>query len=144
MAAVDLEQGRRAIDAAVEQGRIAGREVQRRDRDAVAVADGHRRRSGSSSRPESACGRAPSARSRPGRGSPSSRGTPAAASAPSCVGDLRGADVGAFLHDLGDRAGRLNGWVSLIVAAGDVQLAGAIVHLAQRLDDARSPSPSRR
>ena len=40
VAGTDLEQGRGAIDAAVEQSRIAACKVQRSDRDAVAEADG--------------------------------------------------------------------------------------------------------
>ena len=39
---VDLQDRRGVIDAAVEQRRIARREVERGDRDAVAIADRHR------------------------------------------------------------------------------------------------------
>src|SRR3954454_14802321 len=42
MVAVDLEQGRGAIEPAIEQRRIACRQVQRSDCDAVAEADRHR------------------------------------------------------------------------------------------------------
>ena len=91
------------IDAAVEQGRIAHRQLQRRDRDALAEADRH----GLERTPARAgCQRAAALpefdRNRTGEAhllQPFFLPHRA-----ELVGDLRGADVGAFLHDLGNRA----------------------------------------
>ena len=105
MVAVDLEHRRRAIDAAVEQGRIAGGEVERRDGDAMAEADGHRLdRTPVGARSQRAAALA-SARSATLSRKPIFLRNAFCRSRPELVGDLRGADVGAFLHDLGDRAG---------------------------------------
>jgi hypothetical protein len=48
--------------------------------------------------------------------------------------DLRRADVRAFHHDLGHRAGAIERMGVVDGASGDVKRAGAIVHLAHRLD----------
>ena len=131
---VDLEQRRGPIDAAVEQRRIASREMQRGDGDAMAEADGHRLEPGSSS----ARGQRAAAFSQLDLDLVEEahlleefllpRGT-------DLLGDLRGADVGAFHHDLGDRAGAVEGVGVVDRPPGDMQFAGAIVHLAHRLDD---------
>ena len=73
-----LQDRRRMIDAAVEQGRVAHRELKRRNRDALAEADRHRferppARAGCSARPRSLSSIST------GRGSPSSSATPSAA-----------------------------------------------------------------
>ena len=66
-AGLDLLQRRRAPDAAVDHRRIGAGEVQRGDRDAVAVADGHRRAGAASRRSARSGSRAPAARYRAAR-----------------------------------------------------------------------------
>ena len=48
------------------------------------------------------------------------------------VGDLRRADVGAFHHDLGDRAGAAKRMGVVDDMAVDMQRIGAIIDLAER------------
>ena len=99
----DLQDRRRVIDAAVEQGRIAHRQLQRRDGDALAEADRHRL--------ERAPARARSERTAALLQLDLGLVEEAHLLEPSLlpvlaqlVGDLRHSDVGAFHHDFGDRA----------------------------------------
>jgi hypothetical protein len=52
------------------------------------------------------------------------------------VGDLGGADVGTFLHDLGHRTGATERVRIIDRATRDVQLPRAVIHLAHRFDGA--------
>ncbi len=97
----DLEQGRGMIDAAVEQRCIAHRQLQRRDRDALAKADGH---GFERTPPRTRCERM-STLLELDRHRTEEAHLPEPVFLPlraKLVGDLGGADVGAFLHDLGD------------------------------------------
>ena len=134
MAAIVFDQGRRPPDAAVEQGGIAVGEVKRSDGDAVAVTDRHRR----DLAPVRAGSQGPAALvqfDRDGLEKAHLAEEFLLARRAQLRRDLGGADVGRFLHDLGDAAGAVER-----VGVGDGEAARrktarAIVHLAEALHD---------
>src|SRR6185312_10761617 len=98
-----LQEGRRMIDASIEQGRIAHRKLERSDRDALAKADGH----GFERTPARTRTQRMAALLELDRNRPKKAHLPQPVFLPlrsDLVGDLGGADVRAFLHDLGNRA----------------------------------------
>src|SRR5205823_4210151 len=135
MSAVDLEQGRGAIDATIEQGRITRGEMQRSDGNAVAETDRHRLERA----PARTGGQRPATLPELNRDGIEETHfleeilLPLSAN---LIGDLRCADVGAVLHDLGDRALASVRFGVVDDVAVDVEFVWAIVDLAERLDDA--------
>ena len=134
MPGADLQDRRGAIDAAVEQGRVTRRKMQRRDGNRLAETDVHRfewpplgsRRQGPSALSQFDFDRREEAELR--------QKCPLPFLA-NLIGDLRRPDVRAFLHDLGNRALPIIRVRIMNDVAVDVKLVGAIVDFSERFHD---------